>query len=108
MRHQLSGPGPGRPKGSRNRLGQKFLNDALAAWEEHGVSALKIMAIEDPPRFCLMMASILPKEVDITSTAITELGDDELDRMIGEMRGRLTQASPPMKVIEAKVHEPAE
>src|SRR5919108_3885794 len=110
VRFQPGGPaGPGRPKGARNKLGKRFLDDCLADWEEHGAAAIRIMRIEDPIKYCLMMASILPREVDVTSTTITELPDDELDRIIGEMRARL--ASPPMKVIEAKpvekVHEPA-
>src|SRR5919197_6351786 len=101
VRFQPSGPAsPGRPKGARNKLGRRFLEDCLADWEEHGAGAIKIMRIEDPVKYCLMMASILPKEIDVTSTTVAELTDDELDRIIGEMRARLTQATPPMKVIE--------
>ena len=106
VRFQPSGPaGPGRPKGARNKLGKRFLDDCLADWEEHGAAAIRIMRIEDPVKYCLMMASILPREVDVTSTTITELPDDELDRIIGEMRARI--AAPPMKQIEVKQIEAA-
>jgi hypothetical protein len=97
--------GFGRPKGVRNKLGKRFLDDCLADWEEHGAAAIRIMRIEDPVKYCMMMASILPKEIDVTSTAVAELTDDELDRIIVEMRARIAQAAPPMKQIEAKAHE---
>jgi hypothetical protein len=99
--------GFGRPKNARNKLGKKFLEDCLADWEEHGAVAIKVMRMEDPVKYCLMMASILPKEIDVTSTTVAELTDDELDRIIVEMRARIAQAAPPMKQIEAKAHEPA-
>ena len=57
--------GPGRPKGSRNKLSEDFLRDAHEAWQDHGVAALKTMATEEPSKFVQVIASIVPKQDQI-------------------------------------------
>lgn len=57
-----SGNPKGRPKGSRNKLAQAFLDDALQAWDSSGKQALALMAAERPAEFAKMVAGILPKE----------------------------------------------
>jgi hypothetical protein len=96
---------PGRPRGARNKLARRFLEDCLADWEVNGAAAIKIMRREDPVSYCKMMASIVPRELEITATSVAELADDELAKMIEQLRARLvTQeeqlALPNVKVIE--------
>jgi Family of unknown function (DUF5681) len=43
-----SGNPAGRPKGSRNRLGEDFLADAHQQWQQHGSKALETMATSEP------------------------------------------------------------
>ncbi len=63
-----SGNPAGRPKGARNKLANDFLQDCLDAWEENGKTALKTMATEKPADFAKMVAGIIPKEVDHSSS----------------------------------------
>ena len=63
-----SGNPKGRPVGSRNKLTEKFLKDALEAWEERGPEALKVMATERPGDFAKMIAAIIPKEDKLEHT----------------------------------------
>jgi hypothetical protein len=72
----------GRPKGARNKLARKFLEDCYADWQEHGVAAIKVMRMEDPAGYCKMMASLVPRELELTSTVLTELSDDDLEATI--------------------------
>jgi hypothetical protein len=58
-------PGPGRPVGSRSRLGEQFLLDLKTAWAECGEDALRRCADEDPAAFCKIVASLLPKTIDL-------------------------------------------
>jgi hypothetical protein len=58
--------GGGRPKGSRNRLGEAFLSDLQAEWEKSGVEALRKVAETDPVSFVKVVASLLPREIDMT------------------------------------------
>lgn len=58
-----SGNPNGRPKGSRNKLGESFLSDVLDDWENHGRQAVEKMRKERPHEYVKMIASILPKEL---------------------------------------------
>lgn len=59
--------GGGRPKGSRNKIGERFLDDLLEAWEARGPEALAACATKEPAQFCKIVANILPKEVLLTA-----------------------------------------
>jgi hypothetical protein len=57
--------GPGRPKGSRNKLAEDFIADLHEIWQRHGLQALRDCAQNEPSRFVAICASLLPKDVDI-------------------------------------------
>jgi len=59
----------GRPKGSKNKLAASFFDDCYAVWQESGKEALQQMLAEDPASFNRMIASTMPKELDIDSTS---------------------------------------
>lgn len=81
-----SGNPKGRPKGSRNELAQNFLRDAVAAWKEHGVEALKVMATTEQAKFCVMVAGLMPKEVHVGASAVEHMSDDELETALDDVR----------------------
>lgn len=58
-------PNAGRPKGSKNKLANSFFTDILTVWEERGLSAVREMADMDPASFNRMIASVMPKDMDI-------------------------------------------
>ena len=66
-----SGNGGRRP-GARSRLGEAFLEDLRNSWNEVGAVALRRCADEDPAAFCKIVASLLPKTVDINATINVE------------------------------------
>jgi len=101
-------PRAGRKPGSKVRLTNTFLNDVLDEWEKGGKDALRIFRIENPDRFCVMVASLVPREV-LLETATSELSDIELDDMILRLREQLGKPQEPL-LIEAKAigdREPA-
>ncbi len=75
-------PNPnGRPKGARSRLGEAFLTALEEHWKDNGVDALKAALKKDPAGYVRVIASLLPKDVNIKHTIIEELeglSDDEL------------------------------
>lgn len=84
-----SGNPKGRPKGSRNKLGEAFLKDFLAVWETDGRDALIDVRIKDPATFIRAAVAILPKELNINHDvseveALLEQFDsiEELDELI--------------------------
>jgi hypothetical protein len=58
-------PGPGRPKGARSKLGEAFLEDLRDAWNEHGATALARCAQEEPGQFVRVVASLMPKDINL-------------------------------------------
>jgi hypothetical protein len=79
----------GRAKGVRNKLSHTFLNDLLDEWSAHGKEALRIARIEDPIRFTIMVAGLLPKELDITTSHIQEISDDDLVQYIEHVQRQI-------------------
>jgi hypothetical protein len=77
-----SGNPKGRPKGARNKLGEAFLNDMLDDWEQHGAAVIEAVRAEKPDQYLKVVASILPKEMNVRVSDLEELSDDELDRRI--------------------------
>jgi hypothetical protein len=57
--------GPGRKPGSRNALGQAFLEDLRDAWERHGAMALARCAVDEPAQFVRVVAGLLPRDVNL-------------------------------------------
>jgi hypothetical protein len=58
-------PGPGRPRGSRNRLADGFIADLHGCWERHGVAALERVATEQPEVLVRVIASLMPKDISL-------------------------------------------
>lgn len=76
----------GRPKGSRHKLGEAFIQDMYAAWEEKGKDAIERVIAERPHEFIKSVASILPKEIEVKTTAVQELSDDDIATMLVAVR----------------------
>jgi hypothetical protein len=56
----------GRPKGSRNRLSESFIEDLHLVWEKYGAQALERCAVEDPSAFVRVLAGLLPRDVNLS------------------------------------------
>jgi hypothetical protein len=101
----LPGQSTGRPKGARNRLQSSFLHELAEDFAEHGADAIKICRIEEPARYVQIVASLMPRELEIEhQTATSDLDDQQLDNLITRIRQQLLTKSEtkPMKVIETK------
>lgn len=77
--------GGGRPKGSRNKLGEAFLEDMLADWQEHGVAAIATVRAEKPDQYLKVVASILPRDLNVSINPLEEASDDELIQRLRDL-----------------------
>lgn len=75
-----SGNPAGRPKGSRNKLGEAFVQALHDDFNESGVAAIQNMRAADPGGYVRVIASLLPKEFKIETTS--DLTDEQLDARI--------------------------
>ena len=84
-----SGNPDGRPKGSRNKLGEAFIQDVYAKWQEHGSDALTKMIEQEPGAFVRVVAGILPKEL-VVKDELSEISDEELAALCAAARQALS------------------
>ena len=81
-----SGNPTGRPKGARSKLGEEFLQDMLADWKEHGAVVIQAVRIDKPDQYLKVVASILPKDINLKVNPLEDMADDELLSAIGALR----------------------
>lgn len=79
----------GRPKGSRNKLGEDFVAALQKDFEEHGTQVIETVRTEKPDAYLKVIASILPKELNVTTNRVEEMSDDELAAGIAALQSIL-------------------
>jgi hypothetical protein len=107
--------GRGRPRGSRNKLDAFAYACALAHVqhkradpppEEYSHTnlwrALEVALRESPRDYVTKIISMLPKQLSVETTQLTELQDDELDRMIDMLRKRALAAHEERAIEETR------
>ena len=77
--------GPGRGKGSRNKLGEQFLSALQEDFEEHGAAAIETVRTEKPDQYLKVIASTLPRDLNVNINKFDELSDDELQQRLREL-----------------------
>ena len=58
-----SGNPTGRPKGSKNKLSEDFLQELYVVFQESGGEAIRRMCAEHPSDFVRVLAGLVPKEL---------------------------------------------
>jgi hypothetical protein len=97
MRFQPGNPGPGRPRGAKNKIAVSFLEALQRDFEEGGAAAIKLCRLEDPTRYVAIIASLMPKELAVEHTRFGELSDEQLDALmqhVQEFRAKLIESKP--------------
>ena len=80
---------PGRPKGSKNKLGEDFIKALAEDFEEHGIDAIAIARRTDPVQYLKVIAAVIPKEVIHTVEDYGDLSDSDLERELRAAAGAL-------------------
>ena len=58
--------GPGRPKGSRNKLSEAFLKALADDFEEHGPDTVEKLREGNPAQYCNVIAKLMPKLMELS------------------------------------------
>jgi hypothetical protein len=61
----VSGNPAGKPLGARHKLATSFLEACHKSFLEHGPDTLERLRIEDPASYVKVMASLVPKEIEM-------------------------------------------
>lgn len=75
----------GRPKGARAKLGESFLEDLLHAWESQGPAVIQKVIEKRPQDFLKVVASLMPKDLNINVNQIGEMTDEQLIERIRKL-----------------------
>lgn len=90
VEHRFKPGNPGRPKGSRNKLGEAFIEALHDDFKEHGAKTIEAVRIEKPDQYLKVVASIIPQEVNHKVDDLNDdLSDDELYAEWLRLSGRI-------------------
>lgn len=81
--------GGGRPKGSRNKLGEAFLSDMYEDWEQNGKSVIEEVRTHKPAVYMKVVASILPRDLNVNINPLEDADDAELIQRLRELESVL-------------------
>lgn len=86
----------GRKHGARNRFARRFIEDALASWEEHGAAVLEVLRHEDVATYAKLMASLLPRQQEYKGVAsdMTLEQLDDREALLIELEKQALAATP--------------
>lgn len=84
-----SGNPAGKPKGCRNKFAEKFIADLYADWQENGISVLQEVRVDKPADYLKVVASILPKQLNVKVDPLEEMTDEQLISRITELQTKL-------------------
>jgi Family of unknown function (DUF5681) len=91
-----SGNPKGRPKGARNKLSEDFIADLHESWLAFGKPALMTAAWTDPVAYVRVVASLMPRELEATTTPDLErMSNAQLEAIIArDLQSGLDPAPP--------------
>jgi len=94
QKHPLWQPGvsanpAGRPKGSKNKLGEAFVAALHEDFQEHGVRVIETVRVEKPDVYLKVIAQIIPKEFTIKTDAFDGITDEQLAAIVAAARASL-------------------
>jgi hypothetical protein len=70
--------GGGRPKGARSKLGEAFIDALHEDFNEHGQAAIVQVRTEKPDQYLKVIASILPRDLNVNINPNDEMTDEQL------------------------------
>jgi hypothetical protein len=103
FRESLTGPGKGRPIGSRNKFGEGFTAAFYEDFLEHGAAAIVRLRKESIRDYIRAAVALVPKELNITKQSTEDFSDDDLLTILDSMRQQLIERNRPE--IELKADE---
>jgi hypothetical protein len=86
VEHRFQPGNPGRPKGSRNKLGEAFIEDLHAAWQKHGMAAIEATIKNQPAQFLKVIVRVVPKDLNLHVSPYDNMTDEQLMERLRGLR----------------------
>jgi hypothetical protein len=68
-----NGNGGGRKPGVRNKLSHAFVLALQKDFSEHGSGIIKVLRVEHPDKYCALIGSLVPREIDLEINRAVEV-----------------------------------
>lgn len=86
VEYQFKPGNPGRPKGSRNKLGEDFIAALHEDFLKHGKHVIETVRDDKPHQYLRVIAAIIPKEFHVKPADWSDVTDEELEDVILALR----------------------
>ena len=67
-------------------LSARFLDDVYSDWETHGLAVLKIVRRDRPQDYLKVVASLLPRDIQVAPAPLTEMSDEEIVNILANIK----------------------
>jgi hypothetical protein len=94
--HRFQPGNPGRPRGSKNRLGEDFIRALAEDFAKHGPAVIEKVRIDKPSDYLKIISGLLPKDVNLNVRPLDDLSDEQV-------LARLAQLTEMAKPLLAKL-----
>ncbi len=94
FRPGFSGNIRGRPKGARGKLSEAFLEALHEDFQEHGKAAIEAVRVSKPEAYIRVIASLLPRDVNLNTDPYEDLSDEELRQQLRQLEAELRTELP--------------
>ena len=84
-----SGNLKGRPKGSRHKFSEAFVQALALDFEEHGAETIRKVRESDPVAYLRVCSALVPKQLEVRKDPYEDLSDEELEATIAALLKRL-------------------
>jgi hypothetical protein len=92
-----SGNPAGRPKGSRNKLGEAFLDRLCADFDEFGEDVIERVRNDHPSVYLRVVAKLLPAQLQVeVKSEVQQMTDEQLRKRIVGLQKQLRLADAPL------------
>jgi hypothetical protein len=81
-----SGNPAGRPRGSRSKISEAFIAALNEDFAQHGVAVIERVRTEKPAEYLKIVASLVPRDINLNPPGIEDLTDDELVDALEQIR----------------------
>lgn len=80
---------PGKPKGARHALTENFIKAMHESFVQHGPETIETVRVEKPDQYLKVIASLVPKDVNLNVNNLDELSDAELAERVQSLAAQL-------------------
>ena len=78
----------GRPKGSKNALGQAFVDDLYQDWQVNGAAVIETVRTDKPDVYLKVIAQIIPRDIDV-NVNVNEMTPEQIIARIRQLDKQL-------------------